>query len=44
MLFKFIMGVEPVENFDKYRERLKKMNIEKAISMKQAALDRYNKR
>ncbi|WP_284643721.1 extracellular solute-binding protein [Paenibacillus silviterrae] len=44
MLFKFIMGVEPVENFDKYREQLKKMNIEKAISMKQAALDRYNKR
>jgi putative aldouronate transport system substrate-binding protein len=44
MMFKFIMGVEPLDNFDKYKEQLKKMNIEKAISYKQAALDRYNKR
>ncbi|MNW17571.1 hypothetical protein D3C71_2167990 [compost metagenome] len=44
MLFKFIMGIEPVANFDKYKEQLKKMNIEKAIGFKQAALDRYNKR
>ncbi|MNI80736.1 hypothetical protein D3C73_1372900 [compost metagenome] len=44
MLLKFIMGAEPMENFDKYVEQMKKLGIEKAIAMQQAALDRYNKR
>ncbi|MFD0711837.1 extracellular solute-binding protein [Paenibacillus sp. GCM10027626] len=44
MLLKFIMGSEPIENFDKYVEQMKKLGIEKAISMQQAALERYNKR
>lgn len=41
---KVLLGVEPVENFDKYFAQLKSMNIERAIEIKQAALDRYNKR
>lgn len=41
---KVLLGVESVENFDKYYEQLKKMGIERAIEIQQAALDRYNKR
>lgn len=44
MFNKFIMGVEPLANFDKYVETMKKMGIEEVIKLKQAALDRYNKR
>lgn len=41
-----IMGIKPIETFDyeAYVETLKKMNIEEAIKIQQAALDRYNKR
>lgn len=41
MMYKFIMGVEPIENFDNYVETLKQLGIEKAIEIKQSALDRY---
>lgn len=41
---KVIMGVESIDNFDKHIEKLKKLGIEEAIQIKQAALDRYNKR
>lgn len=41
---KFIMGVEPMENFDNFVEQIRKMNIERAIEIQQSALDRYNKR
>lgn len=41
---KFIMGQIPLSNYDNYRATLKKMGIENCISIKQAALDRYNKR
>ncbi|MDR6880812.1 extracellular solute-binding protein [Bacillus sp. 3255] len=44
MYTKFIMGAEPVENFDQYVNQMKKMNIEKAIQLQQAAVDRFNKR
>lgn len=44
MAHKFIMGVEPIENFDKYVETLKKMGIDEYISVHQAALERYNNR
>ncbi|TXK81455.1 extracellular solute-binding protein [Paenibacillus sp. N3.4] len=44
MLLKFIMGTEPIDNFDKYVQQMKKLGIEKAIDMQQAAFDRYNKR
>ncbi len=44
MFNKFVMGVEPLSNFDKFVETIKKMGIEEVIKLKQAALDRYNKR
>lgn len=44
MLLKFIMGSEPMGNFDKYVQQMKKLGIDKAIEMQQAALERYNKR
>ncbi|TLS51769.1 extracellular solute-binding protein [Paenibacillus antri] len=44
MLLKFVMGSEPIENFDAYVEQLKKMNIERAIELKAAAVERYAQR
>jgi len=44
MLLKFIMGTEPIGNFDKYVEQMKKMGIENAVRMQQEALERYNNR
>ncbi|SFM30053.1 putative aldouronate transport system substrate-binding protein [Paenibacillus sp. 1_12] len=44
MYNKFIMGAEPIENFDKYVKTLKGMGIDDAINIQQAALERYNKR
>ena len=41
MVNKFIAGVEPIENFDKYYETLKSMGIEDAIRLKQQAYDRF---
>lgn len=40
----FIMGIEPIENFPQFVEKLENMNIEKCIELQQAALDRYNSR
>ncbi|UUZ83934.1 hypothetical protein LJK88_09300 [Paenibacillus sp. P26] len=44
MFVKFIMGKEPLENFDKYVQRLKTMGIDKALKINQDAYDRYQKR
>ncbi|WP_422657784.1 extracellular solute-binding protein [Paenibacillus sp. EC2-1] len=44
MYTKFILGEEPIENFNQFVNQLKKMNIEKAIQLQQAAVERYNKR
>lgn len=41
MFVKFITGVEPMENFDKYIENLKKMNVDRYIQMQQNAYERY---
>jgi len=43
---KVIMGVKPIESFDfnEYYETLKKMGVEEAQKIQQAALDRYSKR
>lgn len=38
--YKFVMGIEPLENFDEFRSQLKKMNIERLIEIKQEV---YNK-
>jgi putative aldouronate transport system substrate-binding protein len=44
MFDKFVMGQEPLDNFDNYINTLKGMGIEEAINIEQAALDRFNAR
>ncbi|MNF95867.1 hypothetical protein D3C84_786360 [compost metagenome] len=44
MFLKFVMGVEPLANFDKYIAQMKALKIERAITIQQNALDQYNKR
>ncbi|HOJ09448.1 MAG TPA: extracellular solute-binding protein [Clostridiales bacterium] len=44
MINKFIMGVEPIENYDKFVEKIKTLEINSLIAAKQKALDNYNKR
>ncbi|WNQ09057.1 extracellular solute-binding protein [Paenibacillus aurantius] len=44
MISKFIMGAEPMANYDKFVQTLKSMGIEEAIKARQAALDRFNSR
>lgn len=41
---KFITGSMSLNDYDSYRSTLKQMGIERAMALKQAALDRYNKR
>jgi putative aldouronate transport system substrate-binding protein len=42
MVDKFIMGVEPLEKFDEFAARIKKMGIDEVLAVQQAAFDRYN--
>jgi putative aldouronate transport system substrate-binding protein len=44
MFLKFVMGAEPLANFDKYRDQMKSMKIERAVAIKQSSLERYYKR
>lgn len=44
MFVKFVMGTESLDNFDAYLAQLEKMNLSRAIELRQAALDRYNQR
>ena len=44
MFAKFIMGKEPLSNFSKYVEQMKRMGIDRAIQLRQAALNRYRQR
>jgi putative aldouronate transport system substrate-binding protein len=44
MTLKFIMGQEPISNFDNYVAQIKQMGIDSAIKIKQDALERFNKR
>ncbi|OPH60016.1 ABC transporter substrate-binding protein [Paenibacillus ferrarius] len=44
MFAKFIMGKEPLENYGKYVEQIKKLGIDRAVNIYQNSLDRYNKR
>ena len=41
---KFILGTEPLENYPQFVENIKKMNIERAIEIRQAEYDRYQAR
>jgi putative aldouronate transport system substrate-binding protein len=44
MTLKIILGAEPVESFDKYLEKFKSVKLDRAIEIKKASLDRFNKR
>ena len=44
MTTKFIMGTEPIENFDKFVSTIQSMGIDEAIKARQSALERFNKR
>ena len=41
MMAKFIMGVEPIENFDAFREQLKTRGLDKYLEYQQQAYDRF---
>lgn len=44
MIIKFILGAADLNQFDQYVNEIKKMGIDEAISLQQAAYDRYLKR
>jgi len=44
MVNKFIMGVTPLDQFDKFVNTIQGMGIEEAIQLQQAGLDRFNSR
>ncbi|WP_237266334.1 extracellular solute-binding protein [Thermoclostridium stercorarium] len=44
MTLRFIIGTEPLSNFDKFVETVKSMNIDRAIEIRQKSVDRYNNR
>lgn len=44
IVVKFITGTEPLSNFDTYVQNIMNLGIEEAIAIKQAGLERYNKR
>lgn len=41
---KIVLGTEPIEAYDEFIQKLKVLNIDRAIEIQQDALDRYNKR
>lgn len=44
MTIKFILGKEPMENFDKYTEQVKKFGVDRVLQIYETAIARYNKR
>jgi putative aldouronate transport system substrate-binding protein len=44
MTLKIILGAEPLDQYEKYVEKLKSVKLDRAIEIQKAALDRYNKR
>lgn len=44
MSYKFITGQAPLSDFDNYVKQIKALNIDRAIEIQQAALERYQKR
>jgi len=44
MMVKFILGTEPISNYDTYISTLKKMGIDRAVEIQNAALVRYKAR
>lgn len=44
MVINFILGLEPLDNYDTFVDTIRSMNIDRAIEIYQAALNRYNAR
>ncbi|GAA0178880.1 extracellular solute-binding protein [Clostridium sediminicola] len=44
MFNKFIMGIEPIENYDKFVEQIKEMNIESVVENYQESYDKLMKK
>jgi ABC-type sugar transport system, periplasmic component len=44
MTVKFIIGEEPLSKFDAFVAQINKMNIDRAVQLKQTSLDRFNAR
>jgi putative aldouronate transport system substrate-binding protein len=44
MTMKFIMGTEPIANYDAYANQVKKLGIDKALEIYQKAYVRYQNR
>jgi putative aldouronate transport system substrate-binding protein len=44
MVAKFILGTEPLEGFDKFVAQINKLGLERVLKLKDAAIERYNKR
>ena len=44
MVIKFILGLESLDNFDKYLAQMKKLGIDRACAIQQGALRRYQQR
>ena len=42
MYIKFVTGVEPIENFDKYVKQIYDFGLQELLDIYNAALDRYN--
>lgn len=43
-VIRFILGTEPLDNYDKFADTIRGMNIDRAIEIKQAAYDRLQQR
>ena len=44
MLVKFLLGTEPIENYDKFVQTMNDLGMQRVLEIKQAAYDRYNNR
>ena len=44
MIYKFIMGIEPIDKYDSFVKQLKGFGIDDAIEIYNTAIERYNKR
>ena len=44
MIFKFIMGIEPLDNYDSFINTIKGFGVDEAIQIYSDAVERYNKR
>ena len=44
MFAKFVMGTEPISNYDKYLETLESMQLQKVLDIYSEAIKRYEKR